>query len=135
MLVVVVVVVCVWGGGVRARVCVHACVRACVRACVCVCVCQTPSTGLRHPSLEEGAGKRCSERVCTATRGVSLCVLRQMVGLSVCMCEPGASVSGLCNIYMLINQGMRPPESAGCVCVEGGGAGGGGSASLLLLFM
>ena len=22
---------------------------------------QTPSTGLRHPSLEEGAGKRCSE--------------------------------------------------------------------------
>ena len=23
---------------------------------------QTPSTGLRHPSLEEDAGKRCSER-------------------------------------------------------------------------
>ena len=23
---------------------------------------QTPSSGLRHPSLEEGAGKRCSER-------------------------------------------------------------------------
>ena len=22
---------------------------------------ETPSTGLRHPSLEEGAGKRCSE--------------------------------------------------------------------------
>ena len=22
---------------------------------------QTPNTGLRHPSLEEGAGKRCSE--------------------------------------------------------------------------
>ena len=24
-------------------------------------ICQNPSTGLRHPSLEEGAGKRCSE--------------------------------------------------------------------------
>ena len=30
---------------------------------------QTPSTGLRHPSLEEGAGKRCSE---CATDRVSL---------------------------------------------------------------
>ena len=27
---------------------------------------QTPSTGLRHPSLEEGAGKRCSECACRA---------------------------------------------------------------------
>ena len=24
-------------------------------------MCQTPSTGLRHPSFKEGAGKRCSE--------------------------------------------------------------------------
>ena len=39
---------------------------------------QTPSTGLRHPSLEEGAGKRCSECASTealaasATEGVSV---------------------------------------------------------------
>ena len=39
---------------------------------------QTPSTGLRHPSLEEGTGKRCSECASTealaasATEGVSV---------------------------------------------------------------
>ena len=32
---------------------------------------QTPSTGLRHPSFKEGAGKRCSE--CDAVRFLSCC--------------------------------------------------------------
>ena len=34
---------------------------------------QTPSTGLRHPSLEEGAGKQCSE--CARTQPVHDCCL------------------------------------------------------------
>ena len=33
--------------------------------------CQTPSTGLRHPSLEEGAGKRCSECAVHAVHAVA----------------------------------------------------------------
>ena len=37
-------------------VCAGARVCMCVRVHVCS---QTPNTGLRHPSLEEGAGKRC----------------------------------------------------------------------------
>ena len=58
--------------GLVTYVCVHtrvqASVRACVRVCVSVCV-LTPSTGLRHPSLEEGAGKQCSECVCVTGHG------------------------------------------------------------------
>ena len=33
-------------------------------------VIQTPSTGLRHPSLEKGDGMRCSECVSNGERGI-----------------------------------------------------------------
>ena len=39
----------------------HVYVTACLGARLLLKSYQTPSTGLRHPSLEEGAGKRCSE--------------------------------------------------------------------------
>ena len=40
---------------------------------------QTPSTGVRHPSLEEGDGKRCSECGCDA---VTLSLAKRLANLS-----------------------------------------------------
>ena len=40
---------------------------------------QTPSTGLQHPSLEEGAGKRCSECVYTYRRNDSCIKMSSVV--------------------------------------------------------
>ena len=46
-----------------------------VRSRVVQALSQTPSTGLRRPSLEEGAGKRCSEcdSVCLSLLHLSVC--------------------------------------------------------------
>ena len=64
--------------------------------CVCVRresaygVCQTPSTGLRHPSLEEGARKRCSECVCVCVHAHA-CVC---AWVDACVCVRGGERGG-----------------------------------------
>ena len=49
------------------------CRKAMLGVCLRPCALQTPSTGLRHPSLEEGARNRCSECVCALVASDSKC--------------------------------------------------------------